>query len=146
MLFENNTNDYNLDINLMNFINTSSNKSNEFFDLKTGLNKGTIFKNEYEPYKNYKEYSLIPNNDQEKLFLKIYELDNAIIDLNLYLDIYENDETVYNLFKKYVLEYNNSLKEYAKNYGPLELSESNYMKYEWSEEPWPFDYQGGSYV
>ena len=54
------------------------------------INTGTLFKNIYKPYKNTAK--ITPETNEEKLLLKIQAYEIALMDLNLYLDIYPNDQ------------------------------------------------------
>lgn len=108
------------------------------FDAEDGFMYGNMFKNEYEPYKNYKVTQLESNTDRGNLLLKIYEYDFALNDLSLYLDLHPEDNDIYRLFRKYTEEERRCVDVYEKNYGPLELDSSMYSNYLWYEEPWPF--------
>ncbi len=146
MLFENNNfidydnfDDYNL--NLFGLIKENDEK---LYDLKNGFLRGNMFKDIYDHYKENMILNFIPQNNKEELLLKIYELDFAITDISLYLDIH-NDHKIYEIFKNYVKEYNKKVEEYEKNYGPLNLNYSNYTNYKWLENPWPWDRSGGKF-
>ena len=43
---------------------------NKLFNCKEGFIKGNMFKDEYQPYKNYQPTKIIPRNDKETLLLK----------------------------------------------------------------------------
>ena len=81
-------NDIKFDINNININNFRKNESIELYSANEGLNKGNMFKNEYDPYKNY-IYKVIVKGERDELLLKIQELTFKTIDLNLYLDIGE---------------------------------------------------------
>ncbi|MDE5831097.1 MAG: spore coat protein CotJB, partial [Clostridia bacterium] len=100
---------------------------------------GNMFKDEYEPYKNYRVPKIIANNERERLLLEIYENDFALNDLSLYLDLHPEDEQVYKLFKVYTEKENKLVSEYERKYGPLNLTESNYDNYMWYKGEWPFE-------
>lgn len=113
--------------------------TNDLFDASEGFMYGNMFKNEYDPYMNYKEPRLIANNEYEKLLLEIYEYDYALNDLSLYLDLHPNDEQIYKLFKVYTEKENKLVNEFEKKYGPLDVYESNYDSYMWYKGKWPFE-------
>ena len=46
-------------------------KFNNMFNENDSLIKGTIFANEYKPYKNYKESNINVSNDKENLLLTL---------------------------------------------------------------------------
>ena len=153
MLFELNDNmyDINLDyfnldkMNMNNNINYSNkNYKNSNIDLDNGFYMGNIFSKTYKPYKNYKSKKINAYSEQQKMLLRIMELDFIINDLNLYLDINPNDMNMYEIFKKHTIELNNLKEKYYNKYQVLELLEDNKEKYTWVKNPWPWD--GGYYV
>lgn len=118
--------------------NLKSTDSVDVFNYVDGFMYGNMFKNEYDPYKNYKVTKLESNCDKGDLLLKIYQYDFALNDLSLYLDLNPDDKVIYELFKKYTEEVNEYMDMYVKKYGPMELDESPYSSYMWDEGPWPF--------
>ncbi len=110
----------------------------KLFDSKDGFMYGNMFKDEYDPYKNYRVVKLESNTDKGNLLLKIYEYDFALNDLSLYLDLHPDDNDVYKVFRKYTEEERDCVATYEKKYGPLELDNSMYSSYLWDEGPWPF--------
>ncbi|MGM9834954.1 MAG: spore coat protein CotJB [Bacilli bacterium] len=118
----------------------------ELFSPKEALMYGNMSKDEYVPYKNYQVYKIVPKTEKEECLLKIYELDQIINDLNLYLDLHPNDEYYYSLFKRYVKEFEIEKEKYERNYGPLMLYDTDYDKYLWIINPWPWESSGDKYV
>ncbi len=108
------------------------------FDYEKGFMYGNMFKNEYDPYKNFKVAQLESNTEVGRLLLKIYQYDFALNDLSLYLDLHPEDMDVYRVFKKYTEEQRKYVDMYEKKYGPMELDCSDYNNYMWDEGPWPF--------
>lgn len=121
-------------------------REKELFGPKETLMYGNMFKDDYVPYKNYQVYQIIPRTEREELLLKIYELDQIINDLNLYLDLHPNEDYYYSLFKKYVKDFENEKDKYEKLYGPLMLNDTDYDKYLWIINPWPWESSGDKYV
>ena len=117
-------------------------KFNNMFNENDSLIKGTIFANEYNPYKNYKESNINVSNDKENLLLNIYRYDFMINDLNLFLDLHPDDTNVYNLFKEYSKRLKYYVELYESRYGSINLIDDNYNSYLWYKDM-PF---GGSYV
>ena len=111
MLFEEN-----MDINMLLNIN-----DNKLLDDKLGLVKGNMFKDEYIPYKDYKEKMLVAKNPKDEIKLKLYEIYFAINDLNLYLDLNQDIE-IFNTYKSYLNMLKNFKEEYESIYGPLEIT------------------------
>lgn len=148
MLFENNNfinykglNDE--ELSFFGLINEE--KEDKIFSLNEGFEKGNMFKDIYDYYMNDHVQHFKPNNFKEKLIYDIYALDFAVNDLALYLDIYPNDKKIFKKFKDYSRKYQEKVDEYEKNYGPLNLTSTEYPKYKWIENPWPWDKSGGMY-
>ena len=126
-----------MDLNYLNIpINNASN-SNNLFNTSEGFLKGNMFKDLYDPYKNYKIATINALNSKEQLALKIYEYDFALNDLNLYLDLHPEDINMFNKFKTYIKELENLKQRYIKEYGPLCLTDVIFDKYNWLDKfPW----------
>ena len=112
------------------------------YGTKEGFLYGNMFKNEYKGYKNYRPLIITASDEKGKLLLAIYELDFAMNDLSLYLDLHPDDMNTYKLFKQYTQELNKLVDKYEEQYGPMELCSSNYDKYEWVDSKLPF--KGGN--
>lgn len=149
MLFENDDYDYAYDVLSLAGFNYSPNyyeyeKKDVLTSPTEGFLKGNMWKNEYNAYKNYEPVKLKPTCEQEYLLYKIMELDFAINDLNLYLDLHPEDSMIYEKFKMYTKECMNLKDEYAKKYGPLTLNDVYTSEYAWMKNPWPWEKFGGS--
>jgi len=118
--------------------------SNDLFSIEDGLNYGNMFKNEYIGYKNYKVAKLVPTNNKGKLLLKIYQLDFALNDLSLYLDLHPDNRRIYELFREYSTKEKMLIQEYEEMYGPMELEDSNYDNYMWYMGAWPWTKEGSN--
>jgi spore coat protein JB len=144
MLFENN----NYDFDVLSLSGFDFSKIKDCDDLlvssKEGFLKGNMFKDEYVPYKNLCPKRLNPTCEKEALLYKIMELDFAINDLNLYLDLHPNDSSVYEKFKKYVMNLEKLKSDYTKIYGPLTLNNTESENFRWINNPWPWESDGGS--
>ena len=125
--------------NLRNYQNNYQNDN--LFNPYEGLIRGNLFKNIYDPYKNQKPYSIKPMNNQAKMLTDIDSLEFALIDLNLYLDIYPDDKDAIMLFNKYRNEQNELLHNYQNEYGPILLNSDalNNMPWMWNNKPWPWE-------
>lgn len=151
MLFElDDTNSFDLknnyfNLNEMNYMNNDfENYNDNNLDLDNGFYLGNIFKNTYKQYKNYKPKRINVYSNEEKLLLRIYELDFILNDLNLYLDIYPNDKKIFEIFKDTAKELNSLKDEYYNRYQVLDLCKDLKNKYTWLDNPWPWD--GGKNV
>ncbi len=129
------------DLNMI--LNNTINNDNIITNSKDGLVKGNMFNNEYKPYKNIVPKAIETTTDKAKLLLKIYELNFAIIDLGLYLDLNKDNQDIYNTFKMYVKKFNEYKDEYEHKYNIL--CQDNIIKdtYSWTNNPWPFENIGG---
>lgn len=148
VLFEINSANSNFDDISFEYFNLPKNYMNEYQDMnrpsnlndpQTGLMLGNTYKDEYRPYKNYKEKRIVPANEREKMLLKIQELDFAINDLALKLDVNPNDQELYNMFKDYALELKKWCDKYSQEFEVLELIKDVKGRYTWIKNPWPWD-------
>lgn len=128
-------------------INNEQDTNPMLVDAKTGLERGNLFSKEYLPYKNFVPRKIVPKNDKEKMLLQISEDEFALHDLSLYLDLHPEDTYRYQIFKSYVTRYKDELASYEKIYGPLNVTSVTGDNYEYANNPWPWDNDGGiSYV
>lgn len=112
--------------------------SNRFYSPKEGLLRGNLFKDSFDPYKDYIIRNIEPTTEKEAILLKIYEYDFAVNELNLYLDLNKDDKEAFTLFKKYVSEYKKYVNMWESKYGPLSLM-GNMNSYDWVKGPWPWE-------
>lgn len=118
-----------------NFSNT------DLFTPKEGFEKGNLFRELYSRYKNYRPANLKPGNEKES---KLYELSAvafAAHELNLYLDLHPEDQSMLTLFNDYRRKSNDLIKEYEEKYGPLNIS-SNSLEgnsFTWVTDTWPWE-------
>ena len=111
---------------------------------KIGLLRGNMFNNEYIPYRNKDVQSINTLTEQDALKLKIYETNFALIDLGLYLDLHPNDNDVFERFQNCLSDFEKYKDMYEKQYGPLELTCVKGNSYNWINNPWPWDKDGGT--
>ncbi len=115
-------------------------KKNMLTDPKNALDRGNLFNNLYEPYKNYQFRSLRPGNKQEELLFNILMHNFALTELDLYLDVNPNDGNMINLYNKYLTNKKGLVSDYEKNYGPLTLDSINMgSAWNWKKMPWPWE-------
>ena len=114
--------------------------SNQLATINLALDRGNLFNNLYEPYKNYKYNKLTATNKREELLLNVLRYDFVLTELNLYLDIYPKDRNMINLYNQYLEEKKRACFEYTKNFGPLTLDDqSNNNSWSWLQSPWPWE-------
>ena len=121
--------------------NNISDNSN-ITDSQTGFKRGNLFNNLYSEYKNYKPNDLKANSEREDLTMQIDEQRFAIIEMNLYLDIYPNDKNALNKFNSYLRKEKELINLYESKYGPMTISSpvqtDNWL---WNNSPWPWEVQ-----
>ena len=117
------------------------NTSNNLYDPYNGFIRGNMFKNLYDPYKLNEPYEVKPMNDQAKLLTNIDALGFAMIDLNLLLDVYPNNQEAINLFNQYRKQKESLTNEYESKYGPITTNSDSLNSYPWAwdDMPWPWD-------
>ena len=127
--------------NYMNQANFYNKQDNDLFDPYNAFIRGNLFKNLYDPYKNNEPYEIKPANEQAKLLTKINSLCFSLKDLNLYLDVYPNDNNIINLYNRYNNEKEQLVKDYENMYGPICLNSEALNSYPWSwnDTPWPWE-------
>ena len=94
----NNPNGYNnMNANMIDNMNSQK----ELYDPYQGFIRGNLFPNLYDPYKITRPFEVEPMNDQAELLTYIDSLTFAAHELNLYLDIYPNDQQMIQKFNQY---------------------------------------------
>ena len=111
------------------------------FSPKEGFEKGNMFSNLYSQYKNYQPMKLNPETEQEKILFDLQALCFAAHELNLYLDIHPEDQSMLTLFRDYCGKVRELTKNYENKYGPLTTNskEMQTNTFEWSTSPWPWE-------
>ena len=106
-----------------------------------GYNRGNLFADLYDQYKNYRPDNLRGNNEQERLFLELSRAHFAAHEINLYLDLNPNDVSMLRLFNDYREKTNQLMKEYESKYGPLNTMSDSLEKtpFMWEKSPWPWE-------
>lgn len=141
------------DLNSRNilFPNMNGNKMDipnmtSLFTPEEGYNKGNLFANLYDQYKNYNPRPLKAVSEKERLLLELSRIKFAAHELNLYLDIYPDDNSMLTLFNDYRNRANELKKQYESLYGPLTISSNSLENspFMWVENSWPWE--GNKYV
>lgn len=128
---------------LLRNMNMNNNMSNSMtlFNVTDAYNNGNLYSNLYSQYKDYKPTILKANNEKEQLLLELSRVAFAAHELNLYLDLYPNDESMLALFNDYRQEANSLLEQYESKYSPLNVSSDNMEKspFAWENTSWPWE-------
>jgi len=114
---------------------------NRLYEPYEGFIRGNLFKDLYDPYRNDRPYQIKPMNEQAEILTNLDSLGFAMVDLNLYLDVYPDDRNAINLYNQYRQEKENLLKLYESKYGPIVLSSDalNAVPWAWDNKPWPWE-------
>lgn len=106
-----------------------------------GFNKGNMFSNLYEQYKNYRPKELVGNNDMEKLFLELARICFAKHDIQLYLDLHPDDVSMIQLFNDYRERENKLLKMFESKYGVINTDSDSLDQtpFVWATEKFPWE-------
>ncbi|KXZ40664.1 spore coat protein JB [Alkalithermobacter thermoalcaliphilus JW-YL-7 = DSM 7308] len=78
---------------------------------------------------------------KEDLLRKIQEVEFAAVDLNLYLDMYPDNQMALRDYNCLVQELMNLKRLYEMNYGPFSNFGTSFNQYpfSWVNEPWPWE-------
>ena len=98
------------------------NKPLDLFNPYEAYLAGNIFKNEYIPYKNYKVRKINITSEQEEMLFNISNYCFLAHDMNLYLDVYPNNQEALDKFNEYRDKVSELTIKYERKYGPLEVS------------------------
>lgn len=106
-----------------------------------GFIRGNLFKNLYDPYKNYKPADITPDNEKDYARAMVQMYAFATHDLTLYLDTHPNDTAMINLRTEYKKLYEDALRNYENKYGALNLESNTLSKSPWGWETkyWPWE-------
>ena len=115
--------------------------NNDLADPKVALDRGNLFNNLYDPYRNYKYRPLKASNRKEELLLNILKHNFALTELGLYLDIKPNDGNMIQLYNRYLDGKKSLVDDYERNFGPLTLDGLNVglNNWNWDNSPWPWE-------
>lgn len=130
-----------------NYVNNNYNQplyeqnTNNIIDPYQGFIRGNMFSDLYNAYKLDKPVNIKPSNKQAEMLTTIDSLCFAMIDLDLYLDIYSDDRRALELYEYYKNSYNDYMDKYQKEYGPITLDSDslNGNYWNWILSPWPWE-------
>lgn len=123
-----------------NFMDNDNGKPNLVSPTESYM-RGNLFADLYDQYKNYQPSQLPARNDQERLFNEMSENAFAAHELNLYLDLHPEDDSMISLFNDYRNRANNLKSQYENMYGPINISSNTLdnTPFLWAVMPWPWE-------
>lgn len=121
--------------------NQKANAPKKIYDPYNGFIRGNMFPELYNGYKLNKPLEITPLNEQADMLTYIDSLCFAMIDINLYLDLYPSDTKMIELFNSYQKEKEEITREYESKYGPLTINSNSLNKtpWAWDNGPWPWE-------
>ena len=124
----------------MNYV---QNLNSNIEDTETGFLKGNMFKDLYDPYKNYQPQVIKPRNEKERLMYEISMYGFGMNDLVLYLDTNPQDQYALTKFANLQNEYKRAVRNYENKFGPINLTSDSLDKLPWPWlNNWPFGGRG----
>lgn len=78
------------------------------------------------------------NCTREELMHRIAMYSFAVVDANLYLDAYPDSKPALEYFHKYSKELDETTALYTEKFGPLTAGASSRDRFDWIDEPWPW--------
>lgn len=112
----------------------------QFENVETGFLKGNMFKNLYDPYKNYDVQRIVPRNEKDRMMYEIQKYGFGMNDLVLYLDVHPEDVSAVRLFDELQNGYQKAVSNYENKYGPINLNSDLLNKTPWPwQKNWPFE-------
>ena len=133
-------NNYNSFDNFNNMFLMQNNVSNSLYGPYEGYLKGNMFSNLYEQYKNYIPSNVKISNEKDEALFNLNQIGFAVHELNLYLDVYPDNQEALNIISNYSKMYNQMLNDYQEKYGALNVNSvnGNSIPFAWvgSSFPW----------
>lgn len=121
---------------------SGASQSEHVLDSFEGFKKGNMYGNLFDTYKNHKPADLKAGSEREDMLMQLQELNFAMIDIGMYLDIYENDRKCINLFNEYQKKEQELRRMFENKYGPLTFDSGTYTNtWTWINGPWPWEVQ-----
>ena len=106
------------------------------YETRKGFIRGTLFTGLDLPFMGMV-------NKNEKPITPLTELQTmafALQELALYLDTHQDDQEALDLYRMYQKMYHDGMTEYSRKYMPLSHNIPTDGKYQWLNDPWPWEY------
>lgn len=113
----------------------------DLFPLDEGFYKGTIYKNKYIPYKNYRPRMVRPTSEKGRILFEVNKYYFALHEIRMYLDVFPYSQEAINLFSKFQDAYIQSKHAYETRFGPLDIEAPNLdtVPFKWAMTKWPWE-------
>lgn len=127
--------------NNIDFKETKNMAMPSLFTPAVAYDNGNLFTNLYQQYRNYQPVNLTPRSDKDRLLLELNRFAFAAHELNLYLDVHPNDNSMITLFNDYREKADKLEREFEKKYGPLSIDSNslNQSPFVWEKDVWPWE-------
>ncbi len=122
----------------------NNDRGESIFSPLEGFNLGNLFPELYTPYKNYKPREVKPTDEKSKLLLDIDKISFARHEINLYLDLHPDDQSMLKLFNDYREKENELINQYERMYGPLNINSDSLENNPFLWETTLFPFEGGA--
>ena len=110
------------------------------YPAKQGVVRGTLFPGLDLPFLGMVNEGEIGNRPMQEL----QALSFAILELGEFLDTHPDDGESLSLFRRYVELYEDGMRRYEAEYGPLtQRAAGKNGAYNWLKSPWPWEYSAG---
>lgn len=113
------------------------------YDARMGIVRGTIYPGLDLPFMGMVNRNELPVTPKTELQVLAF----AIQELALYLDTHRDDKEALELYQSYQEVYHKCMKEYAQTSSPLNhCTPAKGEKYQWLDDPWPWEYAANKEV
>lgn len=108
------------------------------YDQAEALSSGTLFPGLNLPFHLKTEGSSVPSTPLSEL----QALEFVVLELGMYLNTHPDDTEAFTLFKQYAAMEKAAKAAYESKFGPLTKSAAaTGERYNWLQEPWPWNYE-----
>ena len=115
-------------------------KQPKLFEPKEAMMLGNLFKDLYMTYNGFSNFYIQPKTQRDILMLEVQTSTFVAHEINLYLDMYPNNQRMIDLFHEASKKLNEAIKAYEAEFGPLTVDHSDSAApFEWINGPWPWD-------
>ena len=108
------------------------------YSSQEALSQGPLFPGLNLPFHLKTEGSSVPSTPLSEL----QALEFVVLELGMYLDTHPDDTEAFTLFKQYAAMEKAAKAAYESKFGPLtKSSAASGERYNWLQEPWPWNYE-----